>query len=46
MLHRIKLVNCKLEPEAQRALMNHFYAGVHQNPQAAQTWLAHLDERI
>lgn len=46
MLHRIKLVNCKLEADAQQALMNHFYAGVHQNPQAAQIWLAHLDERI
>lgn len=45
-LHRIKLVNCKADSATQRVLLNHFYSGVHQHPQAQVLWAQYLDERV
>lgn len=44
--HRVKLVNNRADQDTQRILLNHFYAGVHQQPQALELWRAHLDESI
>jgi hypothetical protein len=45
-VYRVKLMSSNADDDLHLLLMDHFYNGVHEAPQAAQIWRSYLDESV